>query len=166
MREHCAAIRVIHREMPTEWRGVFGNFAFHLKSIQSELYKRVLSADQILRHLPKDNIVESVILQVKIGIHRGLGNRQLVAAYESALDNLNLQKHRRIEMLAAALKIENEVIEFTLQLQRWGDQMVTLNRVSLTNDSNNHTADILEQMQQEMEDIQTAIRAAQNEINP
>ncbi len=164
MREHCAAIRVIHREMPSEWRGVFGSFTVRMKSIQSELYQRVLSADQILRRLPKDSLIESIILQIKIGIHRGLGNRQLAGAYESALDNLNLQKQRRNEMLAAALKIENEVIEFTLQLQRWGDQMMSINRVSLTGSSSGNTADILEQMQQEMEDIQTAIRAAQNEI--
>ena len=165
VREHCAAIRVIFREMPSEWRGVFGNFPTRMKTIESELYKRVLSADQILRHVPKDNLLESIILQIKIGIHRGLGNHKLAYAYECSLENVNLQKQRRVELLAAAQKIENEVIDYTLQLQRWSDHMVSIGRVSMTCGSDHRAADVLEQMQQEMEDIQTAIRAAQNEMH-
>ncbi len=164
VREHCAAIRVVHHELSPEWRSMFQSFSKRIKAVEAELYNRVLAQDQILRHVPKDNPVEPIVLQAKIAFHRSMGNNQLAYVYQQSLQNLQLQMERRTQMLANAQRIENEVLDFTLQLQRWGDQVMSVSRAGLSGGSENRVADMLEQMQQEMESIHTAIRDAQAEV--
>ncbi|MHB1462272.1 MAG: hypothetical protein ACYC1M_13390 [Armatimonadota bacterium] len=164
VREHCAAIRVVHHELSPEWRSIFNSFHMRMKAVEAELYNRVLAEDQILRHVPKDHPIEPVVLQIKIGFHRSMGNNQLAYVYQQSLQNLQLQMDRRTQMLANAQRIENEVLDFTFQLQRWGDQVMSVSRVGLSGGSDNRVADVMEQMQQEMEGIHSAIRDAQAEV--
>lgn len=135
-----------------------------MKAVEAELYNRVLAQDQILRHVPKDHPIEPVVLQIKIGFHRSMGNNQLAYVYQQSLQNLQLQMERRTQMLANAQRIENEVLDFTFQLQRWGDQVMSVSRAGLSGGSDNRVADVMEQMQQEMEGIHSAIRDAQAEV--
>ncbi len=164
VREHCAAIRVVHHELSPEWRSIFNSFPMRMKAVEAELYNRVLAQDQILRHVPKDHPIEPVVLQIKIGFHRSMGNNQLAYVYQQSLQNLQLQMERRTQMLANAQRIENEVLDFTFQLQRWGDQVMSVSRAGLSGGSDNRVADVMEQMQQEMEGIHSAIRDAQAEV--
>lgn len=164
VREHCAAVRLVHHELSAEWRSVFNHFPMRIKSIEAELYNRVLSEDQLLRNLPKDRPAEPIILQMKIAFNRSMGNNQLARVYQQSLENVQLQLERRAAMIAQAQRIENEVLDFTLQLQRWGDHLLSVGRASITGGSDNRVADLLQQMQLEMESIHTAIRDAQVEV--
>lgn len=164
VREHCAAIRVVHNELSPEWRSVFQHFPLRIKSVEAELYNRVLNEDQILRVVPKDRPTEPILLQCKIAFHRSMGNNQLAHVYQQTLENLQMQMERRTQMLANAQRIENEVMDFTFQLQRWGDQVLSVGRAGIIGGSDNRVAELLEQMQQEMAGIYDAIRAAQVEV--